>query len=212
MFSWKSFHWRQSFSDMSMLQRVNRKWDLLSFHPGLHLFEYLVTLWNLYTCHRFLSSCCIFWEYLEDICKYFAPTCTWCKLQIFMNIWYRCLQIIANLIDIWEYLSATCEHALATSPSGVNTTLIRAPHPDRHRGKLIQTNQEFFDSSFIFTLSHSLFAIPSSRIQQCCKWERSVTIIYRSPFATQCATWQEKLTYFSQFHCTYSYMVVHVFL
>ena len=157
--------------------------------------------------------------YFENIWKIFVNIIpqpmhglsTWCKLQIFMNIWYRCLQIIANLIDIWEYLSATCEHALATSPSGVNTTLIRAPHPDRHRGKLIQTNQEFFDSSFIFTLSHSLFAIPSSRIQQCCKWERSVTIIYRLPFATQCATWQEKLTYFSQFHCTYSYMVVHVF-
>ena len=33
-------------------------------------------------------------------------------------------------------MSATCVKPLATSPPGVNTTLTRAPQPDRHRRAL----------------------------------------------------------------------------
>ena len=93
-------------------------------------------------------------NYFENILKIFVKnfpqpalgSSTWCKLQIFLNIWYRHLQIIANLVDIWEYLSATCVRALATS----NRPSQRQTHPNKPR--------------FLWCLSHFLFPLSSRHL------------------------------------------------
>ena len=102
----------------------------------------------------------IFWRYLWKIFPnlHLAP-----PLGVNCKYFWIFGTDTCKLLLIWLIFENICPQPVC---------VLSQPQTDLHRGKLIQINQDFFDASLIFS-SRFLLAISPSRIQQCCKWERS---------------------------------------